>query len=49
MSAFSGRPQIDCIGLGTIIDHISGGNAYRAELSFASTCEYTSFKSGGQA
>ena len=46
-----GRHQIDANelpGLGAIIDHVSGGNAYRAELYFVGTREYTSFKFGGR-
>ena len=46
-----GRHQIDANelpGLGTIIDHVSGGNAYRAELYFVGTREYTGFKFGGR-
>jgi membrane protease subunit (stomatin/prohibitin family) len=46
-----GRHQIDASelpGLGTIIDHVSGGNAYRAELYFVGTREYTGFKFGGR-
>jgi membrane protease subunit (stomatin/prohibitin family) len=35
-------------GLGTIIDHLSGGNAYRAELYFVGTREYTEFRFGGR-
>ena len=46
-----GRHQIDANelpGLGMIIDHVSGGNAYRAELYFVGTREYTGFKFGGR-
>jgi membrane protease subunit (stomatin/prohibitin family) len=46
-----GRHQIDANelpGLGSIIDAVSGGNAYRAELYFVGTREYTSFKFGGR-
>jgi membrane protease subunit (stomatin/prohibitin family) len=46
-----GRHQIDASelpGLGAIVDHISGGNAYRAELYFVGTREYTGFKFGGR-
>jgi len=46
-----GRHQIDASelpGLGSIVDHISGGNAYRAELYFVGTREYTGFKFGGR-
>jgi membrane protease subunit (stomatin/prohibitin family) len=46
-----GRHQIDASelpGLGAIIDHVSGGNAYRAELYFVGTREYTGFKFGGR-
>jgi membrane protease subunit (stomatin/prohibitin family) len=35
-------------GLGAIIDHATGGNAYRAELYFVGTREYTGFKFGGR-
>jgi len=31
-----------------IIDHVSGGNAYRAELYFVGTREYAGFKFGGR-
>ena len=47
----AGRHQIDANelpGLGSIIDHVSGGNAYRAELYFVGTREYTGFKFGGR-
>jgi membrane protease subunit (stomatin/prohibitin family) len=46
-----GRYQIDANelpGLGAIIDHVSGGNAYRAELYFVGTREYTGLKFGGR-
>jgi membrane protease subunit (stomatin/prohibitin family) len=46
-----GRHQIDASelpGLGTVIDHVSGGNAYRAELYFVGTREYTGFRFGGR-
>src|SRR6201988_1105685 len=46
-----GRHQIDADelpGLGAIIDHVSGGNAYRAELYFVGTREYTGFRFGGR-
>ena len=46
-----GRHQIDANelpGLGAVIDSISGGNAYRAELYFVGTREYTGFKFGGR-
>ena len=46
-----GRHQIDANelpGLGAIIDSVSGGNAYRAELYFVGTREYTGFKFGGR-
>ncbi len=46
-----GRHQIDANelpGLGMIIDAVSGGNAYRAELYFVGTREYTGFKFGGR-
>ncbi len=46
-----GRHQIDANelpGLGAIIDVVSGGNAYRAELYFVGTREYTGFKFGGR-
>src|ERR1700743_2572990 len=46
-----GRPQIsadELPGLGAIIDHATGGNAYRAELYFVGTREYTGFKFGGR-
>jgi membrane protease subunit (stomatin/prohibitin family) len=46
-----GRHQISADvlpGLGAIIDHATGGNAYRAELYFVGTREYTGFKFGGR-
>jgi membrane protease subunit (stomatin/prohibitin family) len=46
-----GRHQIsadELPGLGAIIDHATGGNAYRAELYFVGTREYTGFKFGGR-
>jgi membrane protease subunit (stomatin/prohibitin family) len=46
-----GRHQIDANelpGLGSIIDAVSGGNAYRAELYFVGTREYTGFRFGGR-
>ena len=46
-----GRHQIDANelpALGAVIDHITGGNAYRAELYFVGTREYTGFKFGGR-
>jgi membrane protease subunit (stomatin/prohibitin family) len=46
-----GRHQIDANelpGLGAIIDHATGGNAYRAELYFVGTREFTGFKFGGR-
>jgi membrane protease subunit (stomatin/prohibitin family) len=46
-----GRHQIDANelpGLGAVIDSITGGNAYRAELYFVGTREYTAFKFGGR-
>src|SRR6201994_1116117 len=46
-----GRHQIDANelpGLGVVIDHVTGGNAYRAELYFVGTREYTGFKFGGR-
>jgi membrane protease subunit (stomatin/prohibitin family) len=46
-----GRHQIDANelpGLGVLIDHVSGGNAYRAELYFVGTREYTGFRFGGR-
>ena len=46
-----GRHQIDANelpGLGAVIDTITGGNAYRAELYFVGTREFTGFKFGGR-
>jgi membrane protease subunit (stomatin/prohibitin family) len=46
-----GRHQIDANelpGLGSIVDAVSGGNAYRAELYFVGTREFTGFKFGGR-
>jgi len=46
-----GRHQIDANelpGLGSIIDVVSGGNAYRAELYFVGTREFTGFRFGGR-
>jgi len=46
-----GRHQIDANelpGLGAVIDAVTGGNAYRAELYFVGTREYTGFKFGGR-
>jgi membrane protease subunit (stomatin/prohibitin family) len=46
-----GRHQIDANelpGLGALIDHLSGGNAYRAELYFVGSREYTGFTFGGR-
>ena len=46
-----GRHQIDASelpGLGILIDAATGGNAYRAELYFVGTREYTGFKFGGR-
>src|SRR6516164_7732888 len=46
-----GRHQIDANelpGLGAVIDAVAGGNAYRAELYFVGTREYTGFKFGGR-
>ena len=46
-----GRHQIDANelpGLGILIDAATGGNAYRAELYFVGTREYTGFKFGGR-
>jgi membrane protease subunit (stomatin/prohibitin family) len=46
-----GRHQIDANeipGLGALIDRVSGGNAYRAELYFVGTREYTGFRFGGR-
>jgi membrane protease subunit (stomatin/prohibitin family) len=46
-----GRHSIDADelpGLGALVDFATGGNAYRAELYFVGTREYTSFKFGGR-
>ena len=46
-----GRHQIDADelpGLGAVIDFATGGNAYRAELYFVGTREYTGFRFGGR-
>jgi membrane protease subunit (stomatin/prohibitin family) len=46
-----GRHSIDADelpGLGALIDFATGGNAYRAELYFVGTREYTSFRFGGR-
>ena len=46
-----GRHSIDADelpGLGAIIDLATGGNAYRAELYFVGTREYTGFRFGGR-
>src|ERR1700734_958402 len=46
-----GRHQIDADelpGLGAVIDFATGGNAYRAELYFIGTREYTGFRFGGR-
>src|SRR5690242_3507706 len=46
-----GRHQIDANelpGLGALIDFATGGNAYRAELYFVGTREYTGFRFGGR-
>jgi len=46
-----GRHPIDADelpGLGAIIDFATGGNAYRAELYFVGTREYTGFRFGGR-
>ena len=46
-----GRHPIDADeipGLGALIDRISGGNAYRAELYFVHTREFTGFRFGGR-
>jgi membrane protease subunit (stomatin/prohibitin family) len=46
-----GRHQIDANelpGLGAVIDHVTGGNAYRAELYFVGTREYAGFRFGGR-
>jgi membrane protease subunit (stomatin/prohibitin family) len=46
-----GRHSIDADelpGLGMLIDFATGGNAYRAELYFVGTREYTGFRFGGR-
>jgi membrane protease subunit (stomatin/prohibitin family) len=46
-----GRHQIDANelpGLGILIDHVSGGNAYRAELYFVGTREYPGIRFGSR-
>ncbi|MGH3279552.1 MAG: SPFH domain-containing protein [Trebonia sp.] len=46
-----GRHSVDADeipGLGVLIDHVTGGNAYRAELYFVGTREYTGFRFGGR-
>jgi len=46
-----GRHQIDANelpGLGALIDRLSGGNAYRAELYFVGSREFTGFTFGGR-
>ena len=46
-----GRHSIDADelpGLGVLIDFATGGNAYRAELYFVGTREYTGFRFGGR-
>jgi membrane protease subunit (stomatin/prohibitin family) len=46
-----GRHPIDADelpGLGALIDFATGGNAYRAELYFVGTREYTGFRFGGR-
>jgi membrane protease subunit (stomatin/prohibitin family) len=46
-----GRHQIDANelpGLGALIDHVSGGNAYRAELYFVGTREYPGVRFGSR-
>jgi membrane protease subunit (stomatin/prohibitin family) len=46
-----GRHSIDADelpGLGVLIDAATGGNAYRAELYFVGTREYTGFRFGGR-
>ena len=46
-----GRHQINADelpGLGAVIDFATGGNAYRAELYFIGTREYTGFRFGGR-
>jgi membrane protease subunit (stomatin/prohibitin family) len=46
-----GRHPVDADeipGLGVLIDRLTGGNAYRAELYFVGTREYTGFRFGGR-
>src|SRR6516164_10893437 len=46
-----GRHPIDADelpGLGALVDFATGGNAYRAELYFVGTREYTGFRFGGR-
>lgn len=46
-----GRHPVDADeipGLGALIDRVSGGNAYRAELYFVGTREFTGFRFGGR-
>ena len=46
-----GRHSIDADelpGLGALVDFATGGNAYRAELYFVGTREYTGFRFGGR-
>jgi membrane protease subunit (stomatin/prohibitin family) len=46
-----GRHPIDADelpGLGSLVDFATGGNAYRAELYFVGTREYTGFRFGGR-
>ena len=46
-----GRHPVDADeipGLGALIDFATGGNAYRAELYFVGTREYTGFRFGGR-
>jgi membrane protease subunit (stomatin/prohibitin family) len=46
-----GRHAIDADelpGLGALVDFATGGNAYRAELYFVGTREYTGFRFGGR-
>lgn len=46
-----GRHSVDADelpGLGALIDFATGGNAYRAELYFVGTREYTGFRFGGR-
>jgi len=46
-----GRHQIDANelpGLGALIDHVTGGNAYRAELYFVGTREYPGIRFGSR-